>query len=144
MVHISVRDGATDLEVLHSTADNPRLRPLPLPTGLVPWFPDFATNSLATSAFPIASRGPAGNWKAGRDLFSDNLQCSRCHRIRNEGGMIGPDLSNLVHRDAASVLRDIREPSATTNPDYVSYHVTRADGEQFTGFIRPTSRTGCA
>ena len=48
---------------------------------------------------------------------------------------IGPDLTNLPHRDVASVLRDIREPNATINPDYVSYNVTLKNGERLTGFL---------
>ncbi|MCI0534113.1 MAG: ThuA domain-containing protein [Verrucomicrobiales bacterium] len=137
IVHISVRDGATDVEVLHSTADNSRLRPLPLSSGRVGWFPAFATNSLTVPVLSTDLRVPVGDWEAGHKLFfSETLQCARCHRVRHEGGTIGPDLSNLVYRDIPSVLRDIRDPNAAINPDYVSYNVTRTDGEQFTGFIR--------
>jgi putative heme-binding domain-containing protein len=56
--------------------------------------------------------------------------------VRGEGGLAGPDLSNLIHRDATSVLRDIREPSATLHPDYVTYQVTTRDGDTVQGFVR--------
>lgn len=82
-----------------------------------------------------AAQKPDGDWQRGRDLFSE-LQCIKCHRTRGEGGIVGPDLSNLIHRDPASVLRDIREPSATLHPDYVTYQVTTRDGETVQGFIR--------
>src|SRR5207248_10267521 len=83
-----------------------------------------------------------GDFERGRSLFfSDQLKCSTCHRIRGEGGAIGPDLSNLVSRDAASVLRDIKEPNASINPDYVAYNVTLTDGEELTGFIRAQDNT---
>ena len=39
-------------------------------------------------------------------------------------GDIGPDLSNLIHRDYASVLRDITQPSFAINPDYLTQTVT--------------------
>ena len=45
-------------------------------------------------------------------------------------------MSNLVSRDAASVLRDLKEPSASINPDFVAYQVTRRDDSELTGFIR--------
>ena len=78
-----------------------------------------------------------GDFERGRSLFfSDQLKCSTCHRIRSEGGAIGPDLSNLVSRDAASVLRDIKDPNASINPDYVAYNVSLNDGNELTGFIR--------
>jgi len=48
-------------------------------------------------------------------------------------------LSNLTHRDSASVLRDIKEPSASINPDYVAYNVELKDGNQVTGFVRAQS-----
>jgi putative heme-binding domain-containing protein len=84
-----------------------------------------------------APRKPDGDWEHGRGLFfSEQLQCARCHRVRGEGGIAGPDLSNLIHRDVASVLRDIREPSATIHPDYVTYQVATRDGDTIQGFIR--------
>jgi putative heme-binding domain-containing protein len=69
-------------------------------------------------------------------FFGDQAQCSKCHRVRGEGGRIGADLSNLVHRDYASVLRDIRTPSAALNPDHLTYVVSLADGRVLTGTLR--------
>ena len=46
---------------------------------------------------------------------------------------VGPDISNLPHRDYASVLKDIIEPSATINPDAVGYTVTLRDGTAIIG-----------
>jgi putative heme-binding domain-containing protein len=84
-----------------------------------------------------APQKPDGDWEHGHELFlSAQMQCSKCHRIRGEGGTAGPDLSNLVHRDVVSVLRDIREPSATLHPDYVTYQVGLKDGDPIQGFIR--------
>ncbi len=85
-----------------------------------------------------AAHKPDGDWQHGRDLFTE-LQCVKCHRVRGEGGIVGPDLSNLIHRDPVSVLRDIREPSATLHPDYVTYQLTTKDGETIQGFIRSQS-----
>jgi putative heme-binding domain-containing protein len=83
-----------------------------------------------------------GDWEHGRELFFDvKLQCAKCHRVRGEGGAIGPDLSNLVSRDAASVLRDIMQPSASINPDYVAYNVALNNGSELTGFIRSQDNT---
>jgi len=78
-----------------------------------------------------------GDYERGRDLFfGDRLKCATCHRIRGEGGGIGADLSNLVSRDSGSVLRDIKEPNASINPDYVGYNLTLHDGRELTGFVR--------
>jgi putative heme-binding domain-containing protein len=74
-----------------------------------------------------------GNWKAGQELFVGKATCILCHRIRGDGAQVGPDLSNLIHRDYASVLKDIVEPSATINPDAVGYVATLKNGEEITG-----------
>src|SRR5262249_20175782 len=78
-----------------------------------------------------------GNWLRGREVFrSDESSCARCHKVRGEGGDIGPDLSNLVHRDYASVLRDIVQPSYAIHPDYLTQVVELRDGRTFTGALR--------
>src|SRR5262249_14602283 len=75
-----------------------------------------------------------GNWLRGKHLFeSDTPACHKCHQIGGRGGRVGPDLSNLVHRDLASVLKDIQQPSAAINPDHVAYHVELRDGELLLG-----------
>lgn len=100
-------------------------------------FADWAPKARASSGTDSREGPrPQGDWLKGRELFTTRLQCAKCHRIRGEGGLIGPDLSNLLHRDMASVLRDIREPSATIHPDYVTYQVDLTNGEFVTGFMR--------
>jgi putative heme-binding domain-containing protein len=49
---------------------------------------------------------------------------------------VGPDLSNLVHRDYDSVLRDIQNPSAALNPDHIASTVRLKDGSVYNGIIR--------
>ena len=80
-----------------------------------------------------------GDWEEGRSLFVEKLKCIQCHRIRGEGATAGPDLSNLVHRNAGSVLRDIRDPNATLHPDYVTYLAEEKNGESHLGFLRTTT-----
>ena len=100
----------------------------------VVWAPKARASAGTDSRAP---RKPDGDWEHGRELFyGAQLQCAKCHRVRGEGGVAGPDLSNLIHRDAASVLRDIREPSATLHPDYVTYQVAMKDGAVIQGFVR--------
>jgi putative heme-binding domain-containing protein len=100
----------------------------------VPWAPANVASSGTDSRAPAFV---AGDWENGRGLFfGDRLGCAQCHRIRGEGASVGPDLSNLTHRDAASVLRDIRDPNATLHPDYVTYQAELKNGETITGFVR--------
>ena len=106
----------------------------PLSWFRVPWAPANVASSGTDSRAPAFV---AGDWENGRGLFfGDKLGCAKCHRIRGEGASVGPDLSNLVHRDTASVLRDIRDPNATLHPDYVTYQAELKNGETITGFLR--------
>ena len=99
-----------------------------------PAYPYIHDHSLATKA---AMSFEGADYERGRELFFGNqLKCSSCHKIRGEGSSFGPDLSNLSSKDPRSVLRDITEPSASINPDYVSYNVTLQDEESITGFVR--------
>jgi putative heme-binding domain-containing protein len=88
--------------------------------------------AMPTQTYELAG----GDYERGRELFfGERLKCATCHRIRGEGGTVGPDLGHLISRDAGSVLRDIKEPSASINPDFVAYNVSWREGE-LTGFIR--------
>jgi putative heme-binding domain-containing protein len=128
--------GGATLNAAFSTNEDERARPLPSHRILLPW----AVTSRPADA-PIAERDvpelKGGDWARGRAVFfSEQAQCAKCHQVRGQGGKIGPDLSNLIHRDYDSVLRDIRFPSATINPDYLTYSVELTDGRVLAGVLR--------
>ncbi|WZP00352.1 ThuA domain-containing protein [Isosphaeraceae bacterium EP7] len=127
--------GRATLEVSYTTAEDPRPRALPLRRLLLPWA------ALTKRADTFAERDIpellGGNWSRGRAIFTGSeARCATCHRVRSLGDDIGPDLSNLIHRDYASVLRDIHAPSAAINPDYVAYSVALTDGRVLQGTLR--------
>jgi len=77
------------------------------------------------------------NWGLGRRVFySEEAACAKCHVAHGSGGNLGPDLSYLVDRDYASVLRDITHPDAAINPDYITYQVVTRDGRALIGTIQ--------
>jgi len=101
------------------------------------WVPDRTAASLVgapseTKPVEVAQ----GNWLRGQRLYMDEAKCATCHQVRGIGRNVGPDLSNLPHRDVASIIRDIMDPSATINPDHVTYTVTLKDGSELTGVLR--------
>ncbi|AMV40463.1 ThuA domain-containing protein [Planctomyces sp. SH-PL62] len=129
--------GAT-LEVAYHTNEDSRPRLLSPGRILVPWAgasEDGTPEPSREATFPPEFAG--GDRRKGREVFLGAVgQCSKCHTVRGEGGRIGPDLSNLVERDFASVLRDVSQPSVAINPDYVTYQVALADGRALTGSLR--------
>ncbi|MCY2976747.1 MAG: heme-binding protein [Planctomycetota bacterium] len=74
-----------------------------------------------------------GDWDKGHALFNGKAACVTCHPFRGEGFAVGADLNNLVHRDYASVLRDVIDPNAAINPDAIGYIVRLDSGEVITG-----------
>jgi putative heme-binding domain-containing protein len=126
------------LKVAYFTKEDARLRALPLHRFLVPWATTVPTQpaKVDVAAQPIPEL-KGGDWARGRQVFfSEQAQCSRCHQVAGQGGKIGPDLSNLIHRDYDSVLRDIRQPSAAINPDYITYRVELKNGKLLAGAVR--------
>jgi putative heme-binding domain-containing protein len=135
-VVLTTGGGEADLRVTWHTAEDGRPRALPLRRLLVPWAPAERIESPPTAATD-APELKGGNWARGRKVFlSEEAACSKCHRFGGEGAVVGPDLSNLPHRDYPSVLRDVAEPSFAINPDYISQVVNLADGRVLTGPIR--------
>jgi putative heme-binding domain-containing protein len=130
---VMVTGRAPILHVSWRTAEDPRLRPLPLRRVLLPWAKPYDADSFETPARETPEIA-GGNWQRGREIFfSDRAACYKCHTVRGEGGKIAPDLSNLIHRDYASVIKDIRQPSAAINPDAVAYNLHLKDGDVVTG-----------
>jgi putative heme-binding domain-containing protein len=124
------------LHVFYATSEDDRPRALPLRRLLLPW----ARVKAQAQPAIVERRIPeleGGSWSRGRAVFlGEQAQCARCHSVRGQGGKIGPDLSNLVHRDYESVLRDVRSPSAALNPDHLTYLVELTDGRVLTGAVR--------
>ncbi len=104
------------------------------------WLPWVSASAIAPPEVEPSDRSllAAERWGAGRRWFFDEeIGCSKCHRVGRDGvANIGPDLGNLIHRDVASVRRDIMHPSFAINPDYLSYTVELHDGRVLTGAVR--------
>lgn len=119
------------LEISWFTAEDPRPRALPLRRMFMPWAKPAETPAETERRIPEIA---GGNWVNGKKLFfSEQTACSKCHAVAKRGGKIGPDLSNLLHRDYASVMKDITQPSAAINPDHVAYNIQLKSDEVHNG-----------
>lgn len=136
-IDITVTDGPPVFTVAWSTAEDDRLRPLPLHRMILLWAAPTGRSADELLEERVIPELAGGSWARGRKVFFGEVAlCSRCHAVRGEGGIIGPDLSNLVHRDYASVLRDVTEPSYAVNPDYVTHSIVLKDGRVLSGTLR--------
>jgi len=126
-----------ELSLSVHTDEDPRARPLPLNRLYMPWVKSMDTTKLQDDKPIQIAEIKGGNWGLGRRLFhSESLGCFKCHATGGVGPKIGPDLSNLIHRDYASVLRDILYPSYSINPDYIGHIVALNSGQVLTGVLR--------
>lgn len=69
----------------------------------------------------------------GRELYL--ARCGACHTLHNEGGAIGPELTNYQRGDLHSLLLAITNPSAEIREGYENVVVNTDDGQMLSGFI---------
>jgi putative heme-binding domain-containing protein len=79
-----------------------------------------------------------GDAERGRALFFDTagVQCKNCHKIRDLGQALGPELTQIGKKlDKSKLLENILEPSKTIEPQFVSHLVETTGGEVHTGLL---------
>ena len=84
-----------------------------------------------------------GDLDRGRQVFfSKRAACVGCHRMGEEGGRVGPDLSKIAHlRSPNDLVESLLFPSSSIAPDFRSYTIADDDGQVYTGLIvRETSQ----
>lgn len=80
---------------------------------------------------------PEGRPEKGKMVFhSAQTLCARCHRVDDEGGLVGPDLSRIGRiRNRTDLVESILYPSSTIGRDFESWTMNLSDGEQVSGVI---------
>jgi putative heme-binding domain-containing protein len=78
-------------------------------------------------------RAGAGDPSSGHLLFVKH--CATCHRLFDEGGTVGPDLTPANRNDRDFLLASLVDPSAVIRSQYLSYVVATRDGAVLTGII---------
>ncbi len=79
-----------------------------------------------------------GDAKLGREIFFEKAEagCLRCHKIKGEGGDVGPDLAGIIAKhDRDYILRSIIDPNAAIAPGYENVMVTMKDGSIVAGIL---------
>lgn len=136
-LRLSSPGGDVPLDVSFTTNEDLRTRSIPVRRFYVPWSKPGSRDVVQELNAMNIPELEGGSWARGRALFfGDVANCAKCHSVHGRGGNLGPDLSNLIHRDYASVLRDITLPSFAINPDHLTYNVELKDGKVLTGVLR--------
>ena len=119
------------LEELAPAAPRKAAAPLPIAAGPGRLW----TQAEAMKAWDTAKAEKAFDFESGQKMFAAAL-CSQCHRIGDNGGAQGPDLSGIGARQSASdLLISITQPNAIISDQYANSVITRVDGGKITGRI---------
>jgi putative heme-binding domain-containing protein len=87
-----------------------------------------------------------GDVDRGRAVFfGTKAACGACHRVGNDGGTVGPDLTKVGGvRAGRDLLESVVLPSATFAQGYETYKVDLADGRTAAGVIARRTADGVA
>mgnify|MGYP000327157376 CR=1 FL=1 len=101
----------------------------------------YATSSEKTRKIGEISavlRSGRGNISAGKSIYINS--CGPCHRLFQEGGTLGPDLTGYDRNNTNELLANIVDPGAYVREGYVTYKISTSDGRTLVGTI--SSRKG--
>ncbi|MEO6739195.1 MAG: HEAT repeat domain-containing protein, partial [Chthoniobacteraceae bacterium] len=79
-----------------------------------------------------------GDGKIGKQIFREKAEaaCMRCHKVKGEGGDVGPDLAEVGKKMGREyVLRSIVDPNAVIAKGYDNVMVTMKHGEIVAGLL---------
>lgn len=85
-----------------------------------------------------------GNADEGRKVFLEKAEvsCVRCHKIKGEGGEVGPELTGVLAKKGREyVLRSILYPNAEIAQGFESVLVNMKNGTTYAGVIKSETAT---
>ena len=89
---------------------------------------------------PAVESDPAGDVRAGREIFFGVSGCSNCHMIRSQGGFPGPDLSDIGNtRTMDQLWKALLTPNARPRADFRPIAATLRDGGEIRGVARSST-----
>ena len=99
----------------------------------------FQPNEALAPWRPTLAGGDAAR---GRTVFFDKAetQCSRCHRVKGDGGIVGPGLDGIGKRQSREhVLEAVLFPNRHLAPGFENVTVTLKNGQSVSGLIKSES-----
>ena len=94
------------------------------------------------AAYRVALKG--GNAEAGHRIFMEKIEasCARCHKVKNEGAEVGPNLTNVASRgDREYLLESIVNPNAKIAQGFETVMITLDDNSLHAGILKGETPT---
>ena len=79
----------------------------------------------------------------GQRLFAE-ATCAQCHKVKGQGGTVGPELTDVLKRwkgDRMAILREVLEPSHRIDPKYAVQVIVTDKGKVITGIVQAEDKT---
>jgi len=75
-----------------------------------------------------------GDEARGAEIFAGKAACQTCHRVRDKGSRVGPDLTDIgANRTPEQLRASLLEPDTEILPENRTYRVVTRSGETITG-----------
>jgi putative membrane-bound dehydrogenase-like protein len=101
------------------------------------WQKALATTASANRAEVLRQFQPAltleGDAKRGEAVF--RKVCLNCHKLKNEGHEVGPQLASITNKTKEALFASIINPNAAVDAKFFSYSIVTVDGRILTGKI---------
>lgn len=126
-----------ELDLIQTLQSNPEVKAKPI-----------VSEALSAREKRRDPKDPLGLWRecleggdaaAGRKLFLErqDLACLRCHKLKGEGGEVGPELTGIGSRHPRDYfLESILYPNRQIATGFESLLVTLKDGSSFAGILK--------
>jgi len=88
------------------------------------------------AAAPVSKLPPGGSAARGKEVLEGKGACLHCHRVKEAGSRLGPDLSDVgAIRRVAELEQSILDPDASVLPQHRFFRLVTRDGTTYTGRI---------
>lgn len=75
------------------------------------------------------------NGEASRGALLYQQQCASCHRFKEQGTELGPDLGTVANKSVDALLVAILDPNEAIESRYINYLASTKDGRELNGII---------
>jgi putative heme-binding domain-containing protein len=90
----------------------------------------------SVAATPVSKLPPGGDAGRGKLVLEGKGGCLNCHRVKDAGSRVGPDLSDIgLTRRVVEIEQSILDPNAIVLPQYRFFRLVAKDGSTHTGRI---------
>jgi putative membrane-bound dehydrogenase-like protein len=88
---------------------------------------------VAEFASKLKESNITGEVTRGADVFKK--RCAACHKLKDIGTQVGPDLVSLTDKSTAALLTAILDPNKAVEAKFLAYTAVNKQGQLFSGLI---------